>query len=187
MSGGTVSRVAAHMTPDEFRAYGHTVVDWVADYWATLEQRPVLSSDPPGTVAAKLPATAPATGEGIDAILKDLDDIVLPGVTHWQHPGFFAYFPANTSGPSVLGDLVSSGLGIQGMLWSTSPAATEVETVVLDWLAQVLGLPERFRSPSTGGGVIQDSASSATLVATLTALHRASGGAWRRRGVRDRY
>lgn len=175
------------MTPDEFRAYGHQVVDWVADYWATLEQRPVLPHDPPGTVAAKLPATAPATGEGMDAILKDLDDIVLPGITHWQHPGFFAYFPANTSGPSVLGDLVSSGLGIQGMLWATSPAATEVETVVLDWLARLLDLPERFRSTGPGGGVIQDSASSATLVATLAAVHRASAGDWRIEGVRRRF
>src|SRR4051794_15415019 len=175
------------MTPDEFRAYGHTVVDWVADYWVTLEQRPVLPSDPPGTVAAKLPPSAPVSGEGLDAVLKDLDDVVLPGVTHWQHPGFFAYFPANTSGPSVLGDLVSSGLGVQGMLWATSPAATEVETVVLDWLARLLGLPERFLSTGSGGGVIQDSASSATLVATLAALHRASGGQWRTDGVRRRF
>ncbi len=187
MSAGNVSIVAAHMTPDEFRAYGHQVVDWVADYWANLEQRPVLPTDPPGTVAAKLPAEAPETGEGMDAVLKDLDDIVLPGVTHWQHPGFFAYFPANTSGPSVLGDLVSSGLGVQGMLWATSPAATEVETVVLDWLARLLGLPERFLSTGPGGGVIQDSASSATLVATLAALHRAGGGEWRGGGVRRRF
>ncbi|GAA0803903.1 pyridoxal-dependent decarboxylase [Spirilliplanes yamanashiensis] len=179
--------MAAHMTPDEFRAYGHQVVDWVADYWATLEQRPVLPSDPPGTVAGKLPARAPVAGEGVDAILKDLDEVVLPGVTHWQHPGFFAYFPANTSGPSVLGDLVSSGLGVQGMLWATSPAATEVETVVLDWLVGLLGLPERFLSTGAGGGVIQDSASSATLVATLAALHRASGGEWRSAGVRRRF
>ena len=175
------------MTPDEFRASGHQVVDWVADYWATLEERPVLPADPPGAVAAKLPGSAPVAGEPMDAILKDLDDVVLPGITHWQHPGFFAYFPANTSGPSVLGDLVSSGLGVQGMLWATSPAATEVETVVLDWLAKLLGLPERFLSGGPGGGVIQDSASSATLVATLAALHRASGGAWRADGVRRRY
>src|SRR5690606_6022124 len=101
-------------------------------------------------------------------------------------PAFFGYFPANTSGPSVLGDLVSAGLGVQGMLWSTSPAATEVETVMLDWLARLLDLPARFRSGGPGGGVIRDSASSANLVATLAALHRASGGAWRESGVDGR-
>ncbi|WP_410810869.1 pyridoxal-dependent decarboxylase [Micromonospora sp. 067-2] len=178
---------APHMTPDEFRQAGHALVDWIADYWATLEQRPVTSADPPGTVAAALPATPPAVGEPVDAILGDLDTIVVPGLTHWQHPGFFGYFPANTSGPSVLGDLVSSGLGVQGMLWATSPACTELETVMMDWLAQLLDLPQRFRSTGTGGGVIQDSASSATLVATLAALHRASDGRWRDAGIDRRY
>jgi aromatic-L-amino-acid decarboxylase len=106
-------------------------------------------------------------------------------MTHWQHPGFFAYFPANTSGPSVLGDLVSAGLGVQGMLWSTGPACTEVETAMMDWLVGLLDLPARFSSAGRGGGVIQDSASSATLVATLAALHRAGGGSWRGRGVAE--
>ena len=117
------------------------------------------------------------------AILADLDQVVVPANTHWQHPRFFGYFPANTSGPSVLGDLVSAGLGTQGMLWSTGPAATELETVMLDWLAQLLDLPDRFRSHHTGGGVIQDSASSANLVAVLAALHRASQGRWRQEGT----
>jgi aromatic-L-amino-acid decarboxylase len=174
------------MSAEEFRRHGHAVVDWVADYWQTLEQRPVLPSDPPGAVAARLPGAAPERGEDFAAILADLDTVVAPGVTHWQHPGFFGYFPANTSGPSVLGDLVSSGLGAQGMLWATGPAVTEVETVMLDWLAGLLGLPERFLSSGRGGGVIQDSASSATLVATLVALHRASGGRWRAEGTRTR-
>jgi aromatic-L-amino-acid decarboxylase len=184
-----VTVVNGHMTPEEFRRHGHAVVDWVADYWAGLAARPVQPADPPGTVAAKLPPAAPAAGEAFDAILADLDAVVAPGLTHWQHPGFFGYFPANTSGPSVLGDLVSAGLGVQGMLWATGPACTEVETVMLDWLADLLDLPPRFRSrtadgaPAPGGGVIQDSASSATLVATLAALHRASGGAWRGSGV----
>jgi aromatic-L-amino-acid decarboxylase len=171
------------MSVEEFRKQGHAVIDWVADYWATVEQRPVLPSDPPGAVAARLPAGPSERGEDFAAILADLDTVVLPGMTHWQHPGFFGYFPANTSGPSVLGDLVSAGLGVQGMLWSTGPAATEVETVMLDWLVGLLGLPERFLSSGAGGGVIQDSASSATLVATLAALHRASGGRWRAEGL----
>ncbi|WP_422735969.1 pyridoxal-dependent decarboxylase [Micromonospora sp. WMMD729] len=179
---------APHMDPDEFRRAGHAVVDWIADYWTTLHQRPVTSADPPGTVAAALPGSPPtAGGEPVEAVLADLDAIVLPGLTHWQHPGFFGYFPANTSGPSLLGDLVSSGLGVQGMMWATSPACTELETVMMDWLAELLDLPPRFSSTGSGGGVIQDSASSATLVATLAALHRASGGRWRGAGIDRRY
>ncbi|MEU8024913.1 pyridoxal-dependent decarboxylase [Micromonospora haikouensis] len=179
--------MAEHMDPEEFRRAGHAVVDWIADYWATLGQRPVTSQDPPGALAAALPAGPTAHGEPVAALLADLDALVTPRLTHWQHPGFFGYFPANTSGPSVLGDLVSSGLGVQGMLWASAPACTELETVMLDWLAGLLGLPERFRSTGPGGGVIQDSASSATLVATLAALHRASGGRWRQVGVDRRY
>ncbi|MFI5925332.1 pyridoxal-dependent decarboxylase [Micromonospora sp. NPDC051543] len=179
---------APHMDPDEFRRAGHAVVDWIADYWTTLHQRPVTSADPPGTVAEALPGSPPTTGgEPVEALLADLDTIVLPGLTHWQHPGFFGYFPANTSGPSLLGDLVSSGLGVQGMMWATSPACTELETVMMDWLAELLDLPPRFCSTGPGGGVIQDSASSATLVATLAALHRASGGRWRATGIDRRY
>ncbi|MCW3816989.1 pyridoxal-dependent decarboxylase [Micromonospora sp. DR5-3] len=179
--------MAEHMDPEEFRRAGHAVVDWIADYWTTLGQRPVTSQDPPGAVAAALPAGPTERGEPLEAVLADLDRIVTPRLTHWQHPGFFGYFPANTSGPSVLGDLVSSGLGVQGMLWATSPACTELETVLLDWLADLLDLPEGFRSTGRGGGVIQDSASSATLVATLGALHRASKGRWRIDGVDRRY
>jgi aromatic-L-amino-acid/L-tryptophan decarboxylase len=171
------------MTPEEFRRHGYALVDWVASYWAELEKRRVTPDAPPGTAAAALPAGPPLDGDGFAGLVEDLDRIVAPNVTHWQHPGFFAYFPANTSGPSVLADLVSGGLGVQGMMWSTGPAATEVETVVLDWLAELMDLPARFRSGGTGGGVIQDSASSATLVATLAALHRASGGRWRESGV----
>ncbi len=175
------------MTPEEFRRYGHQVVDWVADYWVGLPQRRVVPDLAPGETAARLPAGPPVTGEPFDAIVKDLDSLVTPGLTHWQHPSFFAYFPANTSGPSVLADLVCAGVGVQGMLWVTGPACTEMETVMLDWLADLLGLPARFRSTSTGGGVIQDSASSATLVATLAALHRASKGQWRTHGVNKGY
>ncbi|SCG37191.1 pyridoxal-dependent decarboxylase [Micromonospora halophytica] len=175
------------MDPEEFRRAGYAVVDWIADYWTTLGERPVTSQDPPGTVAAALPTAPPTYGEPVDAVLADLDSLIAPRLTHWQHPGWFGYFPANTSGPSVLGDLVSSGLGVQGMLWATGPACTELETVMLDWLAGLLDLPEKFRSTGRGGGVIQDSASSATLVATLVALHRAGGGRWRQAGVDRRY
>jgi aromatic-L-amino-acid decarboxylase len=175
------------MTSDQFREYGHAAVDWVADYWARLERLPVQPPIAPGTVTAALPPAPPERGEPFEALLADLDRVVVPGTTHWQHPGFFGYFPANTSGPSVLGDLVSAGLGVQGMLWSTGPACTELETVMLDWLATLLDLPARFRSDGMGGGVIQDSASSANLVATLAALHRASGGAWRESGVDRRF
>ena len=137
----------------------------------------------PGEVRASLPPAAPEQGEPFSAVLADLDRVVLPGVTHWQHPGFFGYFPANTSGPSVLGDLVSAGLGVQGMSWVTSPAATELEQHVMDWLADLLGLPASFRSDGTGGGVVQDSSSGANLVALLAALHRSSTGATLRHGV----
>src|SRR4051795_1454985 len=175
------------MTPEQFRQHGHEVVDWIADYWGRLRDDPtsfpVRSQVSPGDVRAALPAAAPEQGEPFSAVLADLDRVVLPGITHWQHPGFFGYFPANTSGPSVLGDLVSAGLGVQGMSWVTSPAATELEQHVLDWLADLMGLPASFRSTGTGGGVIQDSSSGANLVALLAALHRASGGATVRHGV----
>jgi aromatic-L-amino-acid decarboxylase len=171
------------MTPEQFRRHGHEVIDWIADYWERIGSFPVRSQVSPGDVRAALPESAPEQGEGFDAILGDLDRVVLPGITHWQHPGFFGYFPSNTSGPSVLGDLVSAGLGVQGMSWVTSPAATELEQHVMDWLAGLLGLPESFRSTATGGGVVQDSSSGANLVALLAALHRAGGGATVRQGV----
>jgi aromatic-L-amino-acid decarboxylase len=182
-----VDAVASHMTPDEFRRHGHAFVDWVAAYWEGIETQPVMSQVAPGSVAAQLPAGPPEQGDGLTGVLADLDRIVVPSLTHWQHPGFFGYFPANTSGPSVLGDLIAAGLGTQGMLWSTGPACTEVETVMLNWLADLLDLPRSFRAEHGGGGVIQDSASSATLVATLAALHRASGGRWRESGVHGAY
>jgi aromatic-L-amino-acid/L-tryptophan decarboxylase len=163
-----------HMTPEEFRQYGHTVVDWIADYQSRVESFPVLSQVKPGEIRASLPAGPPAQGEPFDALLKDVERLILPGVTHWQSPNFFAYFPCNASGPGILGDLLSSGLGVQGMLWSTSPACTELETHVMDWLVGMLGLPEKFLSSSTGGGVIQDTASSAVLCALLAARERAT-------------
>jgi aromatic-L-amino-acid decarboxylase len=164
-----------HMTPDEFRRYGHAVVDWIADYQSRVESLPVLSQVKPGEIRAALPAEPPAQGEPFEALMKDVDRVILPGITHWQSPNFFAYFPCNASGPGILGDLLSSGLDVQGMLWSTSPACTELETHMMDWLVGMLGLPEKFKSSSTGGGVIQDTASSAALCALLAARERATG------------
>jgi aromatic-L-amino-acid decarboxylase len=171
------------MSPDEFRQYGQDTVEWVARYMERVHEFPVLSRVRPGDIRAALPAAPPRDGEPFDAILGDLDRVILPGITHWQSPNFFAYFPANASGPAILGDLVASGLGVQGMLWATSPACTELETHVLDWMADMLGLPDRFTARTAGGGVIQDTASSATLCALLAARERATGGAANERGV----
>ena len=151
------------------------MIDWIADYLATVESRPVLSQATPGSIRSLLPVEPPAQGEPFDAWMADIERIVMPGITHWQSPNFFAYFPANASEPSILGELLSAGLGVQGMLWATSPACTEVETHVLDWLVGMLGLPEAFRSDGLGGGVIQDTASSSTLCALLAARERATG------------
>ncbi len=176
-------RSGVHMSSAEFRARGHEVIDWIADYYSRIESFPVLSRATPGELRAALPAEPPATGEDLGELLADLDRLILPGITHWQHPAFFAFFPASATGPAILGDLLASGLGVQGMLWATSPAATELETHMLDWLNQLLGLPASFRSDGPGGGVIQHSASDASLVALLAALHRASGGATETAGV----
>ena len=163
-----------HMTAEQFRQYGKLVVDWVADYYESVESLPVLSNVQPGYIRKSLPASAPEHGEPFESLLGDIRKVILPGLTHWQSPNFFAYFPANASGPAILGDLVSSALGVQGMLWATSPACTELETHVLDWLVPMLGLPEKFLSSNTGGGVIQDTASSASLCAMLAARERAT-------------
>src|SRR5512135_2302420 len=163
-----------HMTPAQFREHGRRVVDWIADYYERIESLPVLSQVAPGQVCAALPESPPERGEPFEAVLADLDRVILPGITHWQHPAFFAYFPSNASFPAILGDLLSAGLGVQGMLWASSPACTELETLTLDWLAGLLGLPAAFRSAGRGGGVIQDSASSASLCALLAARERAT-------------
>ncbi|MDH7500290.1 MAG: pyridoxal-dependent decarboxylase [candidate division NC10 bacterium] len=156
------------MDPETFRRYGHELVDWVANYLKEVDKYPVLSPASPGEVRNKIPASPPQTAEPMEAILKDFQEILLPGITHWNHPRFFAYFPANNSGPSILAELLTAGLGVNAMLWQTSPAATELEEVVMDWLRQMLGLPEGFR------GCIQDTASTATLCALLCARERTS-------------
>ena len=165
-------QISYHMTPDEFRRQGKAVIDWIADYYETVEQYSVLSTVKPGEIRAALPPHPPAQGEPFEEILADFQKIIIPGITHWQSPNFYAFFPANTSGPSILGDLLSSGLGVQGMIWLTSPACTELETHVLDWLAEMLELLEKFHSHSSGGGVIQDTASTAALTAVLAARER---------------
>lgn len=175
-----------HMNPDEFRRHGHAMIDWIADYQTRVESLPVLSQVKPGDVRASLSKNAPQVGEPFDALLKDVDDLILPGITHWQSPNFFAYFPSNASGPSILADLLSSGLDVQGMLWSTSPACTELETHMMDWLVPMLGLPEKFLSSSTGGGVIQDTASSAVLCALLAGRERATNYASNQSGCAGR-
>ena len=178
------SEKSYHMTPQQFRQHGRAVVDWIADYYERIETLPVLSQVEPGQIRQALPAEAPPEGESFDAILQDMNKVILPGVTHWQSPNFFAYFPANASVPSILGDLLSSALGVQGMLWATSPACTELESHVLDWLVAMLGLPQKFLSSSSGsgGGVIQDTASSASLCAMLAARERATNNRSNRRG-----
>lgn len=174
-----------HMTPDEFRERGRQVIDWIADYLERVGDLPVGSSVAPGEVRSQLSPSPPDEGEPFDQVMADLDRIIMPGITHWQSPNFFGFFPADASGPAVLGELLSAGLGVQGMLWATSPACTELEIHVLDWLAELLDLPASFRSGGAGGGVIQDSASSATLCALLAARERAAGGASNRTGVRQ--
>lgn len=160
------------MSADEFRKQGKQMIDWIADYYENVEKYPVLSQVQPGEISDQLPPAPPADGESTEQIMADVNSVIMPGITHWQSPNFYAYFPSNTSGPSILGDLLSSGLGVQGMIWATSPACTELETRVMDWLAAMLQLPEKFRSDSTGGGVIQDTASSAALSAVLAARER---------------
>ncbi len=166
------------MDAQEFRTNGHALIELIADYIETIERRPVTSSAKPGDVRRQLPEHPPTAPESFDAVLADVQNIVIPGLTHWQHPNFFAYFPGNSSYPSILAELLSAGLGVQGMSWVTSPACTEVETLMLDWMHELLDLPARFRSTSdNGGGVIQSSASEATLSSILAARWRITNGA----------
>ena len=175
-----------HMDIEAFRRNGYAVIDWIAEYYQNVDKYPVLSRVKPGETRDSLPPGPPQRGEAFSDILKDVDDIIMPGITHWQSPDFFAYFPANNSAPSILGELLSSGLGVQGMMWVTSPACTELESHVMDWLVEMLGLPEKFSCDSEGGGVIQDSASSAALCALLAARERATANASNRKGCNNK-
>lgn len=163
--------------PERFRREAREVVDWIADYWSGVAALPVVSQAAPGWVRSRLPERAPEEPESLAAVLRDLDETIVPGLTHWQHPSFFGYFPASASAPSILGELLAAGLGVQGMLWATSPACTELEIVAVDWLRRLLGLPDRFAADSGGGGVIQDSASSGVLCSMVAARERATANA----------
>ena len=165
------------MDKEAFRKHGHQLIDWVADYFDEVENYPVQSRVQPGEIKGKLPEGPPQKGEGMDQLFSDFQKIIMPGVTHWQHPGWFAYFPANNSPPSVLAELLTAGLGLQCMIWQTSPAAEELEEVVLEWLRQMLALPQGMT------GVIQDTASTATLCALLTAREVATGFSSNEQGV----
>ena len=161
------------MDHETFRQHGHAMVDWLADYFRDLEQRRVVPEVRPGEIRAALPRAAPELGEPFETIFADFERQILPGMTHWGHPGWFAYFPSNGSPPSLLAEILATGLGAQCMSWITSPAATELEQVVMAWLRDLLGLPTAFT------GVIQDTASSSTLVACLTARDRMGEAATR--------
>jgi aromatic-L-amino-acid decarboxylase len=166
-----------HLSPDEFRAAGHELVEWCARYLESLDDVAVGPSVEPGWVRAQLPSSPPDAGEPWADLLADLDRVVLPAATHWQSPRFLAYFPGNSSPATVLGELAAAVLGQQGMLWATSPVTTELEQHVCDWLVELLGLPEAFRHDrGTGGGVIQDAASTSTFIAAVAARERATGG-----------
>jgi aromatic-L-amino-acid/L-tryptophan decarboxylase len=165
------------MTPEEFRAAGHRLIDWIADYRASVERRPVMARTEPGDVKRRLPAHPPIDPEPFDALLHDLDLIVMPGLSHWQHPRFFGYFPCNGSLASVLGDYASTGLGVLGLAWQSSPALTEVEEVATDWMRQMLGLSDAW------SGVIQDTASTSTLLALICARERTTGFSSSRGGL----
>lgn len=166
------------MDADAFRRHGRELVDWIADYLESTADRPVQPPVEPGDVLAALPVHPPTTTDSFAALMGDVGEIVVPALTQWQSPSFYAYFPANVTYASILAELLCAGLGVQGMSWSTSPACTEVEIRMLDWMRELLGLPERFANTSEhGGGVIQGSASEATLTAILSARHRATGGA----------
>src|SRR5262245_45403595 len=170
------------MTQEEFRRHGYAMVDWIANYYSRVDSFPVLSQVEPGQIRAWLPAQPPTRGETFEDMLRDVEKVVLPVITPWQSPNVFAYFPTAVSGPSILGELLSSGLGVQGMLWATSPACTELETHILDWMVRMLGLPDKFLSSNSGGGVIQDTASSASLCALLAAREQATNFASNQKG-----
>ncbi len=168
------------MDKKTFKQYGYEIVDWIADYFDNVSEYPVRSTVNPGDIKSRLPKHPPGESEDMSVIWKDFQDIILPGITHWQHPGWFAYFPANNSPASVLGELLTAGIGAQCMVWETSPAAAELEETVMDWLRQMLGLPEGL------SGVIQDTASTATLTALLTAREVATDFACNEKGLTEK-
>ncbi len=174
-----VKHAPGDMDAETFRRYGHELVEWIADYLNHSERYPVMSRVQPGEVRAALPARAPEHGENFDSILADFERVIVPGITHWNHPGFFGYFAITGSAPGVLGEFLAAALNAQGMLWRTSPAVTELEEVALAWLRQMIGLPDSFE------GVIYDTASMSSMHALATARHVAVPGV-RERGLAGR-
>jgi len=168
------------MKPDEFRKYAHELVEWIAGYMENVEDFPVQSQISPGDIFSKIPDHPPVKPESFDDLIKDLDTIILPGITHWQSPNFFAYFPANVSPPSILAEMLISALGAQCMIWETSPAAAELEEKVMNWLREMIGLPPGFE------GVIQDTASTCTLAAILTAREKITGYSFNETGKSEK-
>ncbi len=164
------------METQEFRRHAHELVDWMADYIENVRDLPVVPKTEPGDIRNRLPGSPPEKGEPFDSLVRDFKDLILPGMTHWNHPGWFAYFPANNSPPSILAEMLTATIGAQCMSWQTSPAATELEQVVMEWLRRMLGMPEGFT------GVIQDTASTSTLVALLCARERVTEYTFARRG-----
>jgi aromatic-L-amino-acid decarboxylase len=156
------------MTPDDFRKHAHELVEWMADYMENVENFPVKSSSSPGDIFNRIPDKPPRDPESFNSLIRDIDEIIMPGITHWQNPNFFAYFPANTSPPSILAEMIIATLGTQCMIWETSPAAAELGEKMMIWLRDMIRLPENFE------GVIQDTASTATLSAILTAREQTS-------------
>lgn len=167
------------MNSEDFRKNAHEIVDWVADYLETVRDYPVRAQVKPGDTFEKLPKVPPVRGEPFDGLMQDFKDIIVPGITHWQHPRFFAYFPANVTPASMLAEMLTSALGVNTMLWETSPSATELEEQMMDWLKEMLRLPKDW------AGVIQDTASSATFCAVLAARERATGWQVNETGLRD--
>ncbi len=167
------------MDSNEFRRYGHEIVEWIARYFENVEQYPVKSGVRPGEIKNALPELPPSGSESFDLFMKDFDEVIMPGITHWQSPNFFAYFPANSSPPSVLAEMLTAALGAQCMLWETSPAGTELEERMMEWLRSMMGIPPEFE------GVIQDSASSSTLAALITAREKVTRYRSNREGLSD--
>ena len=154
---------------EAFRRNGHALIDWLSDYYTRLSSTPVYEPVEPGAVRAHLPDRAPEHPEPFAAVLDDFDQVVSPALAHWQHPGWLAYFPAASSPAAVLGELAAAGVSVEAMMWSTSPAATEVESHVLDWLVDLLGVPQQWKTTASGGGVLLSGASSATHTALVVA------------------
>src|SRR5881396_2351010 len=151
------------MPAEEFRRFGHEIIDWIADYFERIEGLPVLAQIEPGELRAQLPETPPQTGESMEAILADVDRLIVPALTNWHHPSFFAYFATSTSAPGIFGELLSAAFDVKALLWRAAPAATELEEVTLRWLRQMLALPDGF------GGIIYDTASVSSMHALAAA------------------